>query len=52
MEVSRYDAIVALFTEDVSTLFIVSSDDWRAVSRKDLPKVALGRAIFISQSIV
>jgi CBS domain-containing protein len=42
---SVYDAIVALFTEDVGTLFIVSEDGCLsgAVSRKDLLKVALGR---------
>jgi len=44
-DVSVYDAIVALFTEDVGTLFIVNSDGYLegAVSRKDLLKVALGR---------
>jgi CBS domain-containing protein len=44
-DVSVYDAIVALFTEDVGTLFIVTEDGYLegAVSRKDLLKVALGR---------
>lgn len=43
-DASVYDAIVALFTEDVGTLFIVTSDGYLegAVSRKDLLKVALG----------
>ncbi len=44
-DASVYDAIVALFTEDVGTLFIVSQDSYLrgAASRKDLLKVALGR---------
>lgn len=44
-DASVYDAIVALFTEDVGTLFIVNNDGYLdgAVSRKDLLKVALGR---------
>ncbi len=44
-DTSVYDAIVSLFTEDVGTLFIVTSDGCLegAVSRKDLLKVALGR---------
>lgn len=44
-DVSVYDAIVALFTEDVGTLFIVDDDGYLqgVVSRKDLLKVALGR---------
>jgi CBS domain-containing protein len=43
-DASVYDAIVALFTEDVGTLFIVSEDGYLegAISRKDLLKVALG----------
>lgn len=44
-DASVYDAIVALFTEDVGTLFIVTEEGYLegAVSRKDLLKVALGR---------
>ncbi|HHY30650.1 MAG TPA: helix-turn-helix transcriptional regulator [Syntrophaceticus sp.] len=44
-DASVYDAIVALFTEDVGTLFIVTNDSCLvgAVSRKDLLKVALGQ---------
>lgn len=44
-DVSVYDAIVVLFTEDVGTLFIVTEEGYLegAVSRKDLLKVALGR---------
>jgi CBS domain-containing protein len=40
-----YDSIVALFTEDVGTLFIVTPEGYLegAVSRKDLLKVALGQ---------
>ncbi|NLH27744.1 MAG: helix-turn-helix transcriptional regulator [Syntrophomonadaceae bacterium] len=43
--ISVYDAIVALFTEDVGTLFIVNDDGYLegAVSRKDLLKVTLGQ---------
>ncbi len=43
---SVYDSIVALFTEDAGTLFIVSEEGYLegVVSRKDLLKVALGRA--------
>ncbi|HAA89129.1 MAG TPA: transcriptional regulator [Peptococcaceae bacterium] len=43
---SVYDSIVAMFTEDVGTLFIVSENGYLegVVSRKDLLKVALGKA--------
>lgn len=42
---SVYDSIVALFTEDVGTLFVVSPQGYLegVVSRKDLLKVALGQ---------
>ncbi len=42
---SVYDSIVALFTEDVGTLYVVSEDGYLegVVSRKDLLKVALGQ---------
>jgi len=42
---SVYDSIVALFTEDVGTLFVVSEEGYLegVVSRKDLLKVALGQ---------
>lgn len=42
---SVYDSIVALFTEDTGTLFIVSDEGYLEgiVSRKDLLKVALGK---------
>jgi len=41
---SVYDCIVALFTEDIGTLFIVSETGYLegVVSRKDLLKVAMG----------
>lgn len=44
-DVSVYDTIVALFTEDVGTIFIVTEDGYLdgAVSRKDLLKVTLGQ---------
>lgn len=44
-DTSVYDSIVALFTEDVGTLFIVSEEGYLegVVSRKDLLKVALGQ---------
>jgi CBS domain-containing protein len=43
---SVYDSIVAMFTEDVGTLFIVSEKGYLegVVSRKDLLRVALGKA--------
>lgn len=43
-ETSVYDSIVAMFTEDVGTLFIVDEDGLLegVVSRKDLLRVALG----------
>ncbi len=42
---SVYDSIVALFTEDVGTLFVLSEEGYLegVVSRKDLLKVALGQ---------
>jgi len=44
-DVSVYDTIVTLFTEDVGTIFIVTEDGYLdgTVSRKDLLKVTLGQ---------